>query len=296
MLSCRKGRPPATSIVHQDDTIILFSGVYRDANNVGLVPGDVLDTLNSKANRPIFALSRTYLGHGVIGGAMIDPADYGKAAANRLTEMLTHPAVAIPPAEPRAAHAVTLDYRQLQRWGLPDRRLPPGAAVLFRPPGLWEAYREQVILALGALLLQSALLVVLLAERARRRRAEESMRKLSADLLVSQEDERQRIARDLHDGVNQRVALVAVGLDGAAALPETDAQSRGMFRRLADGVRDIGSEIHAATQGPIPGIGLTSMKERLNLLGGKLSIRSRSEGTLVIARIPLPEDAEPHAA
>ncbi len=368
------------------DTVILFSGVYGDANAVGLGSREVLDALAGAANRPIFALSRTYLGHGVVGGAMIDPAAYGNAAADKVMEVLRRPGAMIPHTYPARSTDVVLDYRQLKRWGVEGRSLPSGARVLFRPPGLWDAYRDQVILAVAVLLLQSALLVVLLLERGRRRRAEDSMRELSADLLVSQEDERSRIARELHDGVNQRVALLAIGLDGAALSAGGGRESTGLLRQLADEVRGIGSEIHAVarrlrppqigTAGlpaaledlaagtaeragievtveeqnwpgnvtePVaivlyrvtqeclqnvvkhsgatavritmsadrddlvlcvrdngrggapqntalaPGIGLTSMKERLNLIGGSLQIRSSTDGTSITARIPLPE-------
>lgn len=367
-----------------DDTIIFFSGIYRDANNAGLVARDVLDRLAGAASRPIFALSTTYLGHGVVGGVMIDPGDYGDATADTLMQMLAEPTKAILPAAPRQDQPVTLDYRQLQRWGVEDGLVPPGATVRFRPPGIWDAYREQVILGLAALLLLSGVLVVLLAERGRRRRAEQSMRKLSADLLVSQEDERRRIAHELHDGVNQRVALLAIGLDGAAASSGAEEGRAGLLRGLADEVRDVGSEIHAIARGLTPpqlaamglaaaleelasgttgrtgititveeqgwppnvpetmtivlyriaqeslqnivkhsgatvaritiaanehalslrvsdngrgikphnprppaNIGLTSMQERMNTIGGKLNIQSSKWGTSIIARIPL---------
>jgi len=124
------------------DTVILFSGVYGDANAVGLGSRDVLDALAGAANRPIFALSRSYLGHGVVGGAMIDPAAYGSAAADKVMEVLRRPGAMIPHAYPARSADVVLDYRQLKRWGVEGRSLPSGARVLFRPPGLWHAYRD----------------------------------------------------------------------------------------------------------------------------------------------------------
>ena len=33
------------------------------------------------------------------------------------------------------------DWRELQRWGIPESRLPPDAEVRFRPPSLWEQHR-----------------------------------------------------------------------------------------------------------------------------------------------------------
>src|ERR1051325_7282781 len=45
------------------------------------------------------------------------------------------------------------------------------------------------------------------------RRAEEAARELSGRFITAQEDERRRIARDLHDDLNQRLALLSVEMD-----------------------------------------------------------------------------------
>ena len=55
-------------------------------------------------------------------------------------------------------------------------------------------------------------------------------------------------------------------------------------------VRDdgIGFDQETAINGG--GLGLTSMKERLKLVGGELLIQSGSAGTTVVARVPLSAD------
>jgi PAS domain S-box-containing protein len=50
-----------------------------------------------------------------------------------------------------------------------------------------------------------------------RRRAEEQLRELSGRLLKLQDEERQRIGRDLHDTVGQHLAMVKMSLDGLAS-------------------------------------------------------------------------------
>ena len=37
------------------------------------------------------------------------------------------------------------DWRELQRWGIPESRLPPGSVVRYRAPSLWSAYRGTVL-------------------------------------------------------------------------------------------------------------------------------------------------------
>ena len=74
----------------------------------------------------------------------------------------------------------TFDWRELQRWGIPESRLPPGSVVRYRAPSLWSAYRGTVLSAVGVLAVQSLLIVGLLYQRRARQRAEiESRRNLA---------------------------------------------------------------------------------------------------------------------
>lgn len=67
-----------------------------------------------------------------------------------------------------------------------------------------------------------------------RKQAEESLRRLSVRLLQAQDEERRRIARELHDGVGQYLAAIMMALDAArqnpasadAKLDEADAVAR----------------------------------------------------------------------
>ena len=56
----------------------------------------------------------------------------------------------MPPVEP-VAKAFVADWRQLQRWGLSEARLPRGTELLFREPTLWQRYRTVVLVTLGVI-------------------------------------------------------------------------------------------------------------------------------------------------
>jgi C4-dicarboxylate-specific signal transduction histidine kinase len=64
------------------------------------------------------------------------------------------------------------DWRQLQRWGISENRLPVGSEVRFRSPTAWEQYRWQIMLISAVLVLQSLLIAGLFYEHRRRRQAE----------------------------------------------------------------------------------------------------------------------------
>ena len=79
---------------------------------------------------------------------------------------------------PIARHTrLRFDARQLERWGIPEGRVPAGSSVEFRSHSLWRDYRAQALGALAIAAVQTLLIVGLWLEHRRRRRAELSARR-----------------------------------------------------------------------------------------------------------------------
>ena len=79
----------------------------------------------------------------------------------------------------------------------------------------------------------------------KRREAESALHRLSARLISAQEDERSRIARELHDDFNQRLALLAVDLerchDGLPGLQENLIEGLASLLRRT---KELSSDVH----------------------------------------------------
>jgi len=76
----------------------------------------------------------------------------------------------------------------------------------------------------------------------RRKQMEEVLSDMSRKLIESQEQERARIGRELHDDINQRLAMLAMELDQLQGDP-SDIQSR--VRRLREQTLEISSDVQA---------------------------------------------------
>jgi PAS domain S-box-containing protein len=79
-----------------------------------------------------------------------------------------------------------------------------------------------------------------------RKLAEEALSTVSQRLIEAQEEERTRIARELHDDINQRLALLAVNLESLKLdLPASDKQAKRRIDEANKQVGDLGSDIQA---------------------------------------------------
>lgn len=71
------------------------------------------------------------------------------------------------------------------------------------------------------------------------------LRELSGRLISVQEDERRRLARDLHDDVNQRLALMSIELDEASMDTEQpDPELADLLVHLSGRIKELSSDVH----------------------------------------------------
>jgi signal transduction histidine kinase len=83
------------------------------------------------------------------------------------------------------------------------------------------------------------------------KRATELNRDLARRLIVRQEIERQRIARELHDDVSQRMALLNIEIDQITPQAISE-ESRARLRMLSAQARDIATDVHHISYGLHP--------------------------------------------
>ena len=207
-------------------SIILFLTFTVDREGKNLPPSELLPLLAPSANAPIYVVSQIPFGYGVVGGRLLSYDAIGARTGEVALKVLAGQRPDDITSRP-VASVTMFDWRQLKRWGVSEDRLPQGSILLFKEPSFWELYRWRIVAAVALLVAQTLLIAGLLVQWSRsaraeksRRASEENLRKLSGRLLYLQDEERRRIAAELHDGLGQSLAIInnraLIGLRDAA--------------------------------------------------------------------------------
>ena len=168
------------------DTIVLYLSVIRDVTGRIFHSRDVAKRVSDASGAPVYGVLDISLGHGVVGGAVPSFALHGKTAGEMAARLIAGekadsiaPQISLP--------VPTVDWRQLQRWDLSEKRLPNGAAVEFRQPTFWQRHQQVIRIAAAVGLAQFLLIAGLLFHRAKRRRSERALEEqLKFERLVSE--------------------------------------------------------------------------------------------------------------
>ena len=217
----------------------------------------VLSDLYAAANAPLFANQDRQLGHGIVGGKLMPIDALGRVTAAVALRIMNGESPARVRMPVQTAGPPVFDWRQLDRWRVNEGRLPPQSVVRFREPGAWQRYRWVIVSAAVAMLIQALLIAGLLVNRTRRRDAERSLREnvaaleaarralssLSGRLMSAQEQERTRLARELHDDIGQRVSFLAMDLAQLRDTLPDDVDAQGQARELQEAVVSLGKDL-----------------------------------------------------
>ena len=161
---------------------IFWHTLYVDGAGVGQEGDSALKRLHAIAKAPIFSLFDDFLTGETVGGPMhsiLEAAQETTAVAIRILNGEKPGDIKVPPtrfATPK------FDWREMQRWGISEKNLPPGSKILFRPPTAWDQYKPHILAITTAILVQALLIAWLLHERQYRRRAERTARETFSEL------------------------------------------------------------------------------------------------------------------
>ena len=211
---------------------IFWHQMNVDAAGVVHEGDKALPTLYAVANAPIFSFTDAFFGGEVVGGPMNSVVEASRMTVAVAVRILGGEKAGDIKVLPIGFATPKFDWRQMQRWGISERRLLPGSEIHFRDPTVWEQYRTPILAIGAALLIQAALITWLLYERRKRHRSD-----------TAQEDERSRLARDLHDKVTHRLAALAI--DAGRAERNSGPTGGAAMRSMREGLVRLSEDVHA---------------------------------------------------
>lgn len=226
------------------DTIVYYTTLFRDASGGMYVPRDALEAMVRSSAAPIYGMFDSQMGYGIAAGSMEPFVERGERVAALVVRALQ--GEALPPIATAPASRCIVDARQLERFGIPSRRVPADCEVRFAEPSLLRQYWWQALLVSGVIAAQAALIAQLMLQRRQRRLAEARLQKNRSQLLHAS---RLAVAGELtasiaHE-INQPLGAI---LSNAEAAEMLLASGRGAPAELLKILSDIRSDDLRASQ------------------------------------------------
>ncbi len=126
-------RPP-------EQTILFYFPINEDGTGEMFIPVEAFEAIYLVSNAPMYAFLDVVLGHGIVGGHLSSVEAIGARTAEIGLRILQGEQVADIPILRKADNVYMFDWRQLKRWGIREKDLPPESIVRYKELSLWDRY------------------------------------------------------------------------------------------------------------------------------------------------------------
>jgi signal transduction histidine kinase len=230
-------RPPRSAI--------LLANLRGETTGRGYVGGLIISKVHGVANAPIFSLSDAGFGDGVAAALAPSIEETSRKFAGIAERILGGEALGGTKLVQPGSGSMKFDWREMQRWGINENRLPPGSSIEFRNPTFWQQYRAESLAITAAILLQAAIITLLLQEARHRRQAEESVRSTMAELAqMDRFATAGELSATIAHEVNQPLTGMVLRADAAlrllAAVPPNLEKVRDELAQIANAGHRLG--------------------------------------------------------
>ena len=202
-----------------EHTIIFYISLYRDGAGQAFALLDSVARIARASNAPIYSVIDRLIEVGSIGGFVLSMEADGREVAKVALRVLAGEKPADIPIRVADTNRYMFDWRQLRRWNIDERRLPPGSVLMFREATFWEFYRWHIVGVFALCVLEALLIAVLLFERRRHKRTGDELQKTRNDLAhVARVTAMGEMAASIAHEVNQPLAAIATYGDACVRL------------------------------------------------------------------------------
>jgi PAS domain S-box-containing protein len=180
--------PPATfqEILEQlrslpPGSIGLITGLATDRQGVSLGLAESTRLLATAAV-PLYALHETRLGHGIVGGDLLEGHEHGRKVGELALKVLAGENPSQIPVVTKSTARPMFDYLQLKRFRIPLGDLPRGSVVINLPISFYSQ-NEKWIWGISAITVFLSLVIFILSVNIMRRRRAEQKQQESLNFL-----------------------------------------------------------------------------------------------------------------
>lgn len=158
------------------DSIIYMIPFYKDAHGQFYSAEEVLASIAEVSKVPIFSNWHFFLGHGIVGGRLLDGNRVGGMAAEQVLELFQgKPLRNIPIIEDYLGE-YSFDYNMLTKFSIDRSELPEGSVIINEPDRFYALNKETFWLIIASMVVLSGISLLLILNIMQRRRVEEDLR------------------------------------------------------------------------------------------------------------------------
>lgn len=157
-----------------DQSAVLMLTYLQDDQGRPLTTVQVMKSVAARSTAPIFCFYDTVMGLGIVGGKLTSAEAYGEAIVETALKIFKGGG-ALPLVETVAEVRDIYDWRQMEKWNIPDSRLPEKSEIRYRQITFWQEHKGKMMLIAGIIIVQAFLILALLLNLIRRRRAEKAL-------------------------------------------------------------------------------------------------------------------------
>ena len=217
------------------DTILLILTVFKDSTGRNFVPRNAAKQIAEASAAPAYGPYSTYIDQGIVGTSTFTFEAMGSNVGDLALDALAGK----PIADVVVPQTYLADARQLSRWGLPERLLPPGTVLQFKERTFWQEHYVATLSILAVVALQTLIISTLLVERRRRTAAEvQSRHRLLEVVHLNQSATAGALSASIAHELNQPLGAIRNNTAAAEILLRGDKPDLNLIRQILADIRD----------------------------------------------------------
>jgi signal transduction histidine kinase len=222
----------------EGDAVVFTPGYFQDGAGKASVPREAAEAVARASAAPAYAPFDTFLGTGFVGGYVPSFEAMGRQVGQLVKAVLD----GAPPASlhlPEVTpNTLTVDWRQIRRWGIDESSIPKDAVARFRTRTFTEEHPVMMGTVASVILVQALLITGLVFERRRRHAAERAVAEQRFELAHAS---RLAVAGELtasiaHE-INQPLGAILSNADAADLILDLGGDRRDDLRAILADIR-----------------------------------------------------------